>query len=463
MLSARPFVPFCAAATVLIGIGLAAFPPLASWAADTQSGGATTRSIANANAFSSAARNLPPQMRRRFFVGNKIFTATWAAPPNEDTTFVGLGPTFNAPSCIACHVRDGRGAPPEPGAPMTTMLVRASVAGSGATGGPMPHPALGLQINTSAVDGVPDEGTVTVIYREVAGRYDDGTPYALRAPTYAYAPPEMFAGTAPVLLSPRVAPAVFGLGLLEAVDEEDIVARADPDDRDGDGISGRVNRVWDTAAGAVRLGRFGWKANTASLRDQTAAALIGDMGITTSVFPDENCPAPQTDCRAVPTTGIEADDTILADLTFYMESVAVPARRRADDPAVQRGEALFDTIGCAACHIPRMVTGEHRNPAVRGQTIQPFTDLLLHDMGPDLADGRPDFGASGSEWRTPPLWGLGLIEAVNGHTFLLHDGRARGIAEAILWHGGVAAAASAAFRGLAAPDRADLLTFLGSL
>lgn len=450
-------------AMLVTGLATAGWLPHASWASDTQSGGATTRSIANANAFSSAARNLPPQMRQRFFLGNKIFTAPWAAPPNEETTFVGLGPTYNAVSCIACHERDGRGAPPEPGQPMTTMLVRASVAGTSETGGPQPHESVGLQINSLAVDGVPDEGMVTVTYETKRAQYGDGTPYTLRVPRYAYAPPDAFAGAETILLSPRVAPAVFGLGLLEAIDEADIVAWADPEDRDGDGISGRVNRVWNTASGAVRLGRFGWKANKASLRDQTAGALLGDMGITTTVFPEQNCPAPQTGCRAAPNVGIEADDTVLDDLTFYMESVAVPARRQIDDPAVKRGEALFQAIGCAACHIPSMATGDHRNPAVRNQNIQPFTDLLLHDMGPDLADGRPDFLASGAEWRTPPLWGLGLIEAVNGHMFLLHDGRARGIAEAILWHGGEAATAREAFRTMPADQRADLLAFLESL
>ncbi len=454
---------FCVLAVVLTGFGTADGTLHTSWADDSQSGGATTRRIANANAFSSAARNLPPQLRQRFFLGNKIFTATWAAPTNEDTTFVGLGPTYNAVSCIACHERDGRGVPPEPGQPMTTMLVRASIAGTSKTGGPQPHPSIGLQINSLAVDDVPDEGAVTVTYETKRAQYGDGTPYTLRVPRYAYAPPDALAAADAILLSPRVAPAVFGLGLLEAIDEADIVAQADPEDRDGDGVSGRVNRVWDTAAGEVRLGRFGWKANRASLRDQTAGALLGDMGITNSIFPEENCPAPQTACRAAPNIGIEADDNVLDDLTFYMESVAVPARRQLDDPAVQRGEGLFDAIGCAACHTPRMVTGDHRNPAVRNQAIQPFTDLLLHDMGPDLADGRPDFLASGTEWRTPPLWGLGLIEAVNGHMFLLHDGRARGIAEAILWHGGEAAAAREAFRTMPADQRADVLAFLGSL
>ncbi|NQV79563.1 MAG: thiol oxidoreductase, partial [Alphaproteobacteria bacterium] len=240
---------------------------------------------------------------------------------------------------------------------------------------------------------------------------------------------------------------------------------ADPEDRDGDGISGCANRVWDATAGAVQLGRFGWKANVASLRDQNAGAFLGDMGITTDVFAAENCPPAQRDCLRIASraTGVEADAQRLDDLTFYMESVAVPARRRVDDPAVQRGETLFLQIGCAGCHTPRVATGDHANPIVTRQTIQPFTDLLLHDMGDGLADSRPDFLASGTEWRTPPLWGLGLIETVNGHEFLLHDGRARGMAEAILWHGGEAENVRELFRSLPADSRDDLLTFLRSL
>ena len=454
----------------VVGIGAFLLAPLVGLAAehrrDAASGGDTTRTVATGNAFSSPARNLPPQWRQRFFDGNKIFNAVWVAPPNADTPFVGLGPTFNASSCADCHARDGRGAPPQsPDEPMLGMLVRVSIAGTDSTGGALAHPALGLQINSRAVSGVQTEGRVDLTYVEAPGQYGDGIAFSLRAPRYAYAPSGMTVGNADLLLSPRVAPAVFGLGLLAAIAEDDIASRADPDDVDGDGISGRANRVWDAAAGAARLGRFGWKANSASLRDQNAAALLGDMGITSDVFPDENCPPVQVACVAAAANGkgVEASGNLLDDLTFYMESVAVPARRRIDDPAVVRGEALFEQIGCSACHTPRLTTGDHPNPVVAHQTIQPFTDLLLHDMGDGLADGRPDFLASGREWRTPPLWGLGLIETVNGHEFLLHDGRARGVAEAILWHGGEAEAARERFRTLPADRRMDLLTFLRSL
>ena len=449
-------------AAVALAAGSAATMP--ALAADAASGGDTTRTVSNRNAFSSPARNLPPQWRQRFFDGNKLFNAEWTAPPNRDSDFVGLGPTFNAPSCIACHVRDGRGAPPANDEPMTTMLVRVSVPGRDANGGPLPHPFFGLQLNDKAVAGVTPEGRIRIAYVEQPGAYGDGTPYSLRKPTYtletATAAPDAL-----LLLSPRVAPAVFGLGLLEAIPEASIVAMADPEDADGDGISGRANRVHDPIAKTTLLGRFGWKANVATLRSQNAEALLGDIGITSQVFPEENCPEPQTACRARAAhhRAIEATDAQLDLLTFYMESVAVPARRDVEAPAVLRGERLFGEIGCTACHTPRIETGDHANPVAAYQTIQPFTDLLLHDMGDGLADGRPDFDADGREWRTPPLWGLGLIETVNGHLFLLHDGRARGIAEAILWHGGEAEAARERFRNLPADARADLLAFLGSL
>jgi CxxC motif-containing protein (DUF1111 family) len=449
------------AAATLAACGVSAAP---AHAADAASGGDTTRAVSNRNAFSSPARNLPPQWRQRFFDGNKLFNAEWAAPPNRGSEFVGLGPTFNARSCIACHVRDGRGAPPENDAPMTTMLVRVSVPGRDANGGPLPHPFFGMQLNDKAVEEVAPEGRVRISYVEQPGVYGDGAPFSLRAPTYAL----VATGVAPdgaLLMSPRVAPAVFGLGLLEAIPEAAIVAMADPEDADGDGISGRANRVHDPIAETTLLGRFGWKANVATLRSQNAEALLGDIGITSPPFPEDNCPEPQAACRAraAQHRAIEATDAQLDLLTFYMESVAVPARRDVEAPAVQRGERLFGEIGCTACHTPRIETGDHANPVAAYQTIQPFTDLLLHDMGDGLADGRPDFDADGREWRTPPLWGLGLIETVNGHLFLLHDGRARGIAEAILWHGGEAEAARERFRNLPAGARNDLLAFLGSL
>jgi CxxC motif-containing protein (DUF1111 family) len=266
-------------------------------------------------------------------------------------------------------------------------------------------------------------------------------------------------------MSPRVAPHMIGLGLLEAVPEETLEALADPEDKDGDGISGRVNRVWDQQAQAPAIGRFGWKANQPNLKQQNAGAALGDIGLTTSLNAAENCTAPQTLCAAAINGGApELSDEFLAKLTLYTMTIAVPEQRNASHPQVTAGEALFRSMGCASCHMPSLVTGGIEGfPQLSRQTIHPFTDLLLHDMGEGLADGRPDFEASGREWRTPPLWGLGLVPTVNGHDNLLHDGRARGFAEAILWHGGEAEMAKEAFRTAPRQERDALVAFLKSL
>jgi CxxC motif-containing protein (DUF1111 family) len=305
------------------------------------------------------------------------------------------------------------------------------------------------------------------------GQYADGTEYTLIDPVYTFENLEYgeYGPLSPdIMISPRIAPAVFGMGLLEAIPEESILANADSDDEDGDGISGRPNMVWDVRAGETRLGRFGWKANVPTIEQQVAGAFIGDIGITSSLFPDENCPSVQETCAAAHSGGTpEVSDDILARIVFYNSTLAVPAMRGVDvaedrlDPAVRDGAKVFLQAGCQACHIPRHETGEHEIAALSNQMIFPYTDLLLHDMGEGLADNRPDFEASGSEWRTPPLWGLGLVEVVNHHTRFLHDGRARSIEDAILWHGGEGTAAREAFRNMTAEERSLLLKFLKSL
>ena len=277
---------------------------------------------------------------------------------------------------------------------------------------------------------------------------------------------------ADVMLSPRVAPPMIGLGLLEAVHPGDVFAGADPDDADGDGISGRPSVVDDPDTGQRRLGRFGWKASTPSVRLQTARAFSADIGISTPDVPDPwgDCTARQPACRTKP-SGVqpglgdtEAPEPVPELVTFYAANLAVPARRDVDDPEVLRGKALFHGAGCAACHTPKFVTRRDADrPEHRFQLIWPYTDLLLHDMGEGLADHRPVGGASGREWRTPPLWGIGLTGTVSGHTYLLHDGRARGLLEAVLWHGGEALASRDAVAAMEPPERAALLRFLESL
>ncbi len=302
------------------------------------------------------------------------------------------------------------------------------------------------------------------------GAYADGTPYVLRAPTYTIESPAFGDLGDDVMVSPRLAPQVIGMGLLEAIPEASILANVDPDDTDADGVSGRPNRVVDPETEETELGRFGWKANAPTVRAQAAGAFNGDMGITSSLLPDESCTAEQTACVRAPGGGAggepEIPDDRLGSVVFYTRTLAVPASRDAGDERVQQGAESFVAMGCAACHVDTFTTGSIDVVGVEAlsdQTIHPYTDLLLHDMGGGLADGRPDFEATGSEWRTPPLWGLGLIDDVNGERFLLHDGRARTIAEAILWHGGEGTAAMEAFRTADAATRDALVDFLEAL
>tara|TARA_B100000674_G_C37922578_1_gene953977 strand:- start:1168 stop:1938 length:771 start_codon:yes stop_codon:yes gene_type:complete len=256
--------------------------------------------------------------------------------------------------------------------------------------------------------------------------------------------------------------------LLAAVDDETLRAQADPNDLDGDGISGKVNTVWDYEGKKLVTGRFGWKANQPSLRQQTAGAFVGDLGITSPLFPDENHTTSYAELHkfvSMPNDEQpELTAKILQRVTAYLQTLAPPARRDVSDPTVRQGQRLFAAMKCASCHTPELKTGDfHELAELRNQTIRPYTDLLLHDMGKGLADGREDFEASGQEWRTPPLWGIGLQERVNGHTTLLHDGRARNLTEAILWHGGEAENSREQFLNSTKKERLALLSFLQSL
>ncbi len=430
------------------------------------SGGDTTGYIKNREAFSTPLSNLNTKRLRAFAFGRRLFRSNWLIAPASSKGLDGLGPTFNRVSCSGCHLKDGRGRPPKSlDEPMKSMLVRLSIPGVGVNGGPIPHPIYGLQLQDKGIPGVPPEGRVTIRYRELEGAFADGEIYSLRAPLYEFS--ELNHG--PLgdnsIYSPRVAPAICGLGLLEAVEAIVIEALADPNDSDGDGISGKINRVWNDVTEEQELGRFGWKANVASLHQQVAGAAVGDLGITTSLFPNQNCPPAQTECVSAPNGGMpELDDQQLEKLVLYARTLAVPARRNVEEPTVLRGETLFTDAGCASCHTPNLTTGTATAlPELADQSIHPYTDLLLHDMGEGLADGRPDFEASGQEWRTPPLWGIGLVQRVNMHRFFLHDGRARGLMEAILWHGGESRIARDSVIAMPIADRDALIAFLRSL
>ena len=428
-------------------------------------GGDTTAFDHTRNAFSLSARNLTNLERRTFEVGDSFFNQNWVTAPASTEARDGLGPTFNAQSCSSCHTHDGRGRPPESADdPTRGLLLRLSRPGIDRYGAPLPVPNYGGQLQDRAIGPVPPEGRIGLTYAEIAGAYADGQPYTLLSPRYAINAPAFGPLPAALRISPRVAPAVFGAGLLEAIPAANLLAQADPEDVDGDGISGRPNMVWDWRKGDLSLGRFGWKANQPTVEQQVAAAFLGDIGITSALFPEENCPPAQTACLAAPNGGDpELPAERLRKITFYNRTLAVPAMRNLEDPQVAAGAELFLAAGCAACHTPRYVTGESDIPALSQQTIYPYTDLLLHDMGPGLADNRPDFLAEGQEWRTPPLWGIGLIATVNGHTRLLHDGRARNLSEAILWHGGEAAKSRDNFIALSPEERAALIAFLNAL
>lgn len=437
-----------------------------AWLTPQLGGLRATTSVINQDAFGQPSGELATTDLRLFTFGNRIFNTNWVAAPASVDGFDGLGPVFNRVSCSGCHTRDGRGRPPDdPSEPLESMLVRISLPGRGEHGGVVPVPHYGDQLNEKALPSVPAEGRTVVRFHERSGRYPDGTPYALAVPSYEFVDLQFGAWPANVRVSPRVAAPVYGLGLLEAVPETALLEAADPDDEDGDGISGRPNHVWDMITGKVALGRFGWKANQPSVRQQNAAAALGDIGLTSSLFPHENVADGQDTAKRAPSGGSpELRDLFLDRLTFYVQALAVPAARNLDDPQVRTGARLFERARCNGCHLPTLTTGDQPDvPILSFQVIHPFTDLLLHDMGKDLADGRDDFEASGSEWRTPPLWGVGLTQTVNRHTRFLHDGRARSLEEAILWHGGEAARSRNVFMHFSQSERVALLAFLQAL
>jgi len=434
---------------------------------DPNLGGGTTRSDVSKNSFSLPAPDLTNEVRRLFEVGDSFFTQNWVSAPASTEARDGLGPVFNAQACASCHLLDGRGLPPDPTGEETRLglLVRLSTPGADPiTGAPLPDPVYGGQLQDRSVLGVPAEGTLKVAYEYIVGVYGDGTEYQLRAPTYEIVDLAFGPLSKDVRTSARLAQQVVGIGLLEAIPVASILAAADPEDADGDGISGRANMVWDARAGTLALGRFGWKANVATAEQQAAGAFHGDIGITSVLHPEENCTTVQKDCSAAPHGGTpEITDSRLAFVVLYIRTLAVPAMRGHETAPVRSGAQLFADFGCAACHTPTHTTGTVDLASLSNQTIHPYTDLLLHDMGPGLADNRDDFAATGSEWRTSPLWGLGLVDDVQGYRFLLHDGRARTFEEAILWHGGEAEASREAFRMADAEDRAALVAFLEAL
>ena len=451
-------------------------------------GGEATTFVTGQHAFGQPSANMSKLRQLDFSVGNSFFRNPWVLSPATTTARDGLGPFFNTNGCQNCHVNDGRGHPPEfNDINAVSLLVRLSIPATAdnqhllLTQGVIPEPNYGGQLQDFAHPSAKPEGQVTIHYEEFPVTFADGEVIFLRRPevfidqlNYGPLHPE-------TQMSVRIAPPMIGLGLLEAIAEKDILKLADPMDKNGDGISGRPNQVWDVEKKQTVLGRFGWKAGQPNLMQQNAAAFNGDLGLTSSLFPAENCSPAQsaTVCLRYPNGGYpEVPDKVLKFVEFYTQNLGVPARTLQQANAVttngktgkievakiKKGESLFAQLNCAGCHVPSFKTRKlKKQPEQSKQWIFPYTDLLLHDMGEGLADHRPEFIATGREWRTPPLWGIGKTEMVTGHTYFLHDGRARNLTEAILWHGGEAEAAKQAFMALTKTDREAVITFLQSL
>jgi len=434
-------------------------------AGEEYSGGSSTVFNTTEEAFGFASTSLTFDEGSDFGVGNSFFRQSWISAPSSTTARDGLGPFYNAVSCSACHFKDGRGRPPLfDGELGHGLLLRLTIPGTDNNGASLTDATYGGQLQDNAILGITVKGQYNIIYENINETLADGTIVQLQKPTYQLTNLGYGPLSANLMISPRIANQMVGLGLLEAISDNDILARVDINDTNGDGISGKPNYVHDIASNSTKLGRFGWKANQPSIKQQVAAAFSGDIGITSMLFPNENCP-PGVDCGAIPNGGSpEIPDITFNRVVLYSSTLSVPARRNFKEQNVLKGKQIFNTINCTACHIPKMQTGNtYPITGLRNQTIRPFTDLLLHDMGSGLADNAPDFDATGTEWRTQPLWGIGLIKNVNNHTNLLHDGRARNIEEAILWHGGEALEAKNKYKQLNAQQRSDLLAFINSL
>ena len=442
-------------------------------------GDATHFHSTSGEAFAQEIPNMGWGLSAAFDRGDGFFERPYKASMGAgfDSNADGVGPLFNNNFCEGCHAADGRGKPPaDEFEPIMEGFVRVSIPGTGPHGAPLSPPGYGHQLSDKAINGIKPEAKVRVRWNEViTGMFADGETYSLREPEFlitdlAYGPlPE------DTMYEMRLGPQVFGLGLLEAIPEETLLSWTDPEDKDGDGISGRVNRVWDLERGGKVIGRFSWKANAFDLRQQSAEAAFFDMGVNNPLFfyryddqkkrhkSRQNCEPEQAAClRAKQEKDFEMTPAQLVDVTTYMQTLAVVYRRDIDNPVALKGEQLFNQAGCSSCHKSNIKTGESEIARLENQVINPYTDLLLHDMGEGLK-GRPDFEATRTEWRTQALWGIGLIELVNGHTNFLHDGRARNIQEAILWHGGEAEKAKQTYIQYSKIEREAILKFLNSL
>ncbi len=448
-----------------------------------QAGAATVKKLINADIFSQPSANMTFEGRQQFMVGNGLFRKDWVSAPSSTQASDGLGPLFNARSCQACHTKDGRGTVPgfDPleRTDAVALLLRLAVPSGPDSGraqllahevAALPEPVYGVQLQNFAVAGLPVEGRMTIEYEPIPVKLNGGETATLMKPTYGIEDLGYGPMRADTQISPRLAPPMIGLGLLEAIHEADILANVGADKRDG--IVGRANWVTDVRTGERKLGRFNLKAGQPTVEQQSAAAFSNDMGLSSPLFPSHfgDCTVNQPECLkmphgAQPRFGPEEVPAKLMDfVTIYSSNLGVPARRDTDDARVLAGKRLFYEANCVACHVPKYVTRRDAAQAEHQfQLIWPYTDMLVHDMGEGLADGVTDGMATGREWRTPPLWAIGLTRTVNPNATWLHDGRARSLLEAVLWHGGEAQAARDRVVAMTPEDRADLIRFLESL
>ena len=462
-----------AALAVVLGVAVLAFAE--DQPDPTLSAGDFTLKRADATAFAEPAPVLTYKQQQIFMRGRQHFNQKWVIFPSMGGDW-GLGPTFIADKCSGCHIGGGRGVMPTAEEEPVGVLIRMSIPGTDEHGGVKPHPAYGDQFQNQGLTGkdaynhgvgdrVPPEGTVYIDWDDAGVvEFADGEKVTLRKPkprfdklTFGPIGPE-------TMLSLRFTPPIFGMGLLEAAPEETLLDIAKK--QVAHGISGRPNTVWDPYTKQTRMGRFGWKANVPTIRMQIALAFHGDIGATTSLFIEDNCTSVQALCLAsTPNNRPEVIDLNWDETEFWTQGLAVPARRNVTDADFKRGEVLFDDAKCSVCHVPTMKTAAEFKPLpqLANQIFHAYTDLLIHDMGEGLSDGRPDYQAKPTEWRTPPLWALGLSEIVTGSTSMLHDGRARNATEAILWHDGEAKVSRDAFRKMSKVDRDALLKFLNSI
>ena len=414
-------------------------------------------------AFMRPVSGMSHEERDLFILGKSFYRIPWVEAPSATTARDGLGPLFNANTCMHCHPKNGAGVAINSDGSMTrSLLLRLSHRNSTnqeliKTVGFEPDSTYGAQLSLNGNADVPAEGLPKVIYQEINGTYPDGTPYSLRKPSYRVENLGYGAMDSKTIIAPRIGSALIGLGQLELIDEKDILANEDIEDRNSDGISGKANYAFDPETNTTKLGRFTWKASAVSVKHQSAAAAHNDMGLSNPLFPQHNCTSKQKSCLEEAKKGRHAFDLPqerLSAITYYLSNLAIPKQRQSKKH--QEGARLFAALNCTACHIPSFKTAA-------GITIHPYSDLLLHDMGEGLADGRSEFLATGSEWRTAPLWGIGLYEKVSGEANYLHDGRARSIEEAILWHGGEAEQSKKDFMQLDKNSREKVLNFLKSI